>query len=503
MPPYGTTRDTEYLEDISGKISCRSAPAAACSISICNVMKFLLLCHNYTEYGTFFRAFQLGKHLVKSGHLVVLMLISQDKAFGIRRYDREGVWIIECPNFQPFIKDKEDGWGILDILIRCVYGITHRFNIIMGFGHKPDIAVPAMLLKYLKGVTFVSDWCDLWGENGIFTIRGMLQIRYWGTLPDRVLVRIDAFLEKFVLRKADIVTVICNPLKELCGKWRISPDKILLLPSGSDGEAIKLMNKKLARRKLNLPRGKILAYLGNYHQEAKFLFESFERIARERNDILLLIIGPEYPPAAQGEELQYKGKDIWEGRKKYRSLPVEVKDRIVWVGKKPYDEIYRYLAAADVLLLPMEDNQFERGRWPNKLCDYLAGGRPIVTTDVGDAGKFIRENGCGLVTKAAIADYCNVILANIDDEALLEQMGSRARSLAEGKRSWQNITAKLLEFTAGRRPSRIKESSRMRKCMSKILLAAYTILVIFVEGIYLLLAWSAIKLGWVPKKKER
>lgn len=43
----------------------------------------------------------------------------------------------------------------------------------------------------------------------------------------------------------------------------------------------------------------------------------------------------------------------------------------------------------------------------------------------------------------------------------------------------------------------------MRKALPKLLLAAYTIFVIVFEGIYLLLAWTAIKLGWVPKKKAK
>ncbi len=43
----------------------------------------------------------------------------------------------------------------------------------------------------------------------------------------------------------------------------------------------------------------------------------------------------------------------------------------------------------------------------------------------------------------------------------------------------------------------------MRKALPKFLLGAYTIFVIIIEGIYLLVAWAAIKLGWVPKKKER
>ena len=413
-------------------------------------MRILLLCHNYPEFGTYFRALGLARQLVKRGRTAVLMLISRERAFRIKRYELNGVRIIECPNFQPLILNKEDGWGPLDILLRCAYGITRRFDIVIGFGHKPDIAIPALLIKYLKRVTFISDWCDLWGGEGIFTKRGLLKPKYLGTPPDRTLIKLETFMEKFILRKADIVTVICTPLKDICEKWGIRPDKSLLLPSGSDTEGIAVMSKAQARKELNLPADKkILAYLGNYHQEAKFLFESFERICRERDDVRLLIIGPEFLPQDPEEKQNYEERDIMERGKTYRAVPEQVRDRIIWTGKKPYAEIYRYLAAADILLLPMENNTYERTRWPNKLCDYLAGGRPIAITDVGDAGAFVRENGCGIVTGPSLDLYCEAILANLDNEALLDQLGSHARSVAENDLSWGTITEKFLQFVTG------------------------------------------------------
>ena len=407
-------------------------------------MKFFLLCHNHPEYGTFFRAFQLGKHLVKAGHAAVLMLISQDKAFGIRRYDREGVWIIECPSFQPVIHDKEDGWGPLDILLRCAYGITHKFDVVIGFGHKPDIAIPALLLKYLKRVTLITDWCDLWGEGGIFAMRGLLKPEYWGTLLDRALVRFETFLEKLTVRKADGVTVICTPLEEMCGKLAIDREKVIILRSGCDTEGIKPMDKRPARRRLGLPDGAILGYMGNYHQEAPFLFRAFETISRSRDDVHLLIIGPRYR-----DRVLPDGNYPTEGERVFRKLPEYVRAKIIWTGKKKYGELPLYLAAADILLLPMEATPLEVGRWPNKINDYLACGRPIAATNVGDVGKFIKNNECGIVTKPSIDDYCEAILSNIDNEEFLARLGARARSVAEDELSWQKITDKLSRFISG------------------------------------------------------
>ena len=461
-------------------------------------MKLLLLCHNFQEYGTFFRAFQLGKHLVKSGHVAVLMLVSRERKWSIKRYEREGVWIIECPHYQPFINDKEDGWGPLDILLRCLYGLTHRCDVVVGFGHKPDIAIPALLLKYLKGVSFVADWCDLWGEGGIFSVRGLLKPERRGGALDRTLVRFETRLEKLVVRRADAVTVICSSIKKICEKMGIESGRVLLLRSGCDTEGIQPIDRDLARKKLGLPGGKILEYVGNYHQEAAFLFRAFGEIASSRDDVHLLVVGPPYPDRGAAG-----GGAATEGERVFRELPENVRSRILWAGKKRYDELPPYLAAADIHLLPMEPTRLEIGRWPNKISDYLASGRPVAATNVGDAGPFIREKRCGIVSRPEVGDYCSLLLASIDDEKLLQRLGLQARLVAERELSWQTITNGFLRFIAESREKDEKEPSVMRKILSKTLLAAYTILVILFEGVYLLLAWAAIKLGWEPKRRER
>ena len=461
-------------------------------------MRFFFLCHNYPGYGTFFRAFQLARHLVKAGHSVVLMLVSRNESFRVKRYDRGGVWIIECPNFQPLIADKEDGWGPLDILLRCAYGLTHRFDVVVGFGHKPDIAIPALLLKYFKMVMFIADWCDLWGDGGIFSVRGLLRPEMWGSHLDRILVRAETFLEKLAVRRADGVTVICAFFLEMCEKMGIPRRKVLLLRSGCDTEGIKPLDKRAARKELGLPDGRILEYLGNYHQEAALLFRAFRVISSSRDDIYLLIVGPRYPDTAVEDD----GHPT-EGKRIFLQLPEGVRTKIIWAGKRKYEELPRYLAAADILLLPMEATLLEAGRWPNKISDYLASGRPIAATDVGDAGRFIRDNGCGIVTPSAIENYCEALLANIDNEDFLARAGAASRLVAERDLSWQNITEKFLQFVDKSILENKKGNSKMRKALPKLMLAAYTIIVIIFEGAYLLIAWAAIKLGWVPKKKER
>ena len=51
------------------------------------------------------------------------------------------------------------------------------------------------------------------------------------------------------------------------------------------------------------------------------------------------------------------------------------------LGRKPYDEVASYMAAADALIMPWNQSDWIKGCNPIKLKEYLAVGRPVVTTD--------------------------------------------------------------------------------------------------------------------------
>lgn len=51
------------------------------------------------------------------------------------------------------------------------------------------------------------------------------------------------------------------------------------------------------------------------------------------------------------------------------------------LGRKPYDEVAAYQAGMDVLIMPWNDSEWIKACNPIKLKEYLAVGRPIVTTD--------------------------------------------------------------------------------------------------------------------------
>ncbi len=74
-------------------------------------------------------------------------------------------------------------------------------------------------------------------------------------------------------------------------------------------------------------------------------------------------------------------------------------DNIHWLGSKSYQELPRYIAGWEVALLPFANNESTRFISPTKTPEYLAAGKPVVSTPIRDV---IRPYGDqGLVAIAA------------------------------------------------------------------------------------------------------
>lgn len=88
-------------------------------------------------------------------------------------------------------------------------------------------------------------------------------------------------------------------------------------------------------------------------------------------------------------------------------------DRIRLLGRKPHDEVARWLAAADVMVLPSMSEGLA-----NVWIESLACGTPIVISDVGGAREVVDRPAAGAVVArepAAIAEAVSALLANPPD----------------------------------------------------------------------------------------
>jgi glycosyltransferase involved in cell wall biosynthesis len=156
-------------------------------------------------------------------------------------------------------------------------------------------------------------------------------------------------------------------------------------------------------------------------------------------------LGPDVVLALVGAPLSAAAARRWIGRPHVRV-----------VGQVPFQDVPRYLVAADVVAVPQRATTDTLGQVPAKLIDAMALARPVVSTAVSMIPEMLA--GCGRVVApgdvAALADAIRDLLAHPAEAAAL---GAAARRRCEERYSFRAARAALFPLIERLLPQRSME----------------------------------------------
>jgi UDP-galactopyranose mutase len=117
---------------------------------------------------------------------------------------------------------------------------------------------------------------------------------------------------------------------------------------------------------------------------------------------------------------------------------------IHWLGPKLYDELPLYLAGWDVAILPFARNPSTRFISPTKTPEYLAAGRPVVSTPITDVVRSYGEAGLARIaeTPEEFVLACEAALRDAERPAAWLARVDRAL----GQMSWDSTYARMREL---------------------------------------------------------
>jgi glycosyltransferase involved in cell wall biosynthesis len=375
-----------------------------------------MLVHSAIRCGTFHRAHSLARHLVKRGHEVTL-LAGPAKRARQRRVNIDGVLVRESFDLLPR-RARESGFGPLDLVTRVRHLREERFDLIHCFDHRPAVSFPSLARARRQRVPCIFDWGDLWGWEGIASVRR------W---PLRMSVGLaDQWLEERILRRANAITVINTNLRDRAARFSCP---IHVLPVGANSDLITPLSKRENRRRFGFPEeASIAVHTGLASYDAEYLAKSFVELARKHPGALLVLAGSAFPVLMK------------------IAAQAGVSRQVTSLGMLDLEKRIQLMACADVLLLPYTNRSVNRFRYPNKLGDYLAAGRPIVTNFTADLGQLVANERVGLIAEDTPQSFALAIKRLFDDEALRDELGRRGRALAESTLDWGVLAAGLERF---------------------------------------------------------
>jgi glycosyltransferase involved in cell wall biosynthesis len=377
-------------------------------------MRVLMLAHNVSERGSAIRALSIARWLAVAGRDVTVLSGRRRAGLGFAHASMDGVRLLEPPDLLPY-RFRNGGLSPIDLAARLSHVLRERYDVVHTFEPRPAATIPGLLARRRKSV-WVADWADLWGPDGMAAV--------WPT-PQRVtLGAFDGVLQSYTRRRADAVTVISSDLQRRAGLLGIPPERIRRIAVGANDDLFRPQPAGEARARLGLPEDAlVLVHTGFAPFDDWLLAHTFAELAVAEPRAYLLMSGRRFPLVEE------------------RAAAVGAGHRVVHVGVVPYGELGSVMACGDVMVVPYTAQPHNEARFPNRAGDYLAAGRPIATNPTGDLARLVTTERVGVVASQTPEAFARAILELFRDPALRDEMGGRARALAETTLSWRAVAA--------------------------------------------------------------
>ncbi|TWE13443.1 glycosyltransferase involved in cell wall biosynthesis [Prauserella muralis] len=283
----------------------------------------------------------------------------------------------------------------------------------------PDLLFVVGLLGKLRGARFVFDQHDLVPE---------LYLSRFGRGED-LLYRMVCLLERLTYACADVVISTNESYREQAlRRGRKSPDDVFVVRSAP---AIERFRQVPAEPELKRGKPHLLCYLGVMGPQDGVDY-ALRSLAALRDDLgrtdwhaVFVGAGDTFDDmVALSERLGLAGQ-------------------VEFTGRIPDADLVRYLSTADVCLSPDPLNPLNDVSTMNKVLEYMAMSRPIVSFDLREA-RVSAGDAAVYATANDEHEFAKLIARLLDDPEQRERMGRLGHDRVNGPLSWANSQRALL-----------------------------------------------------------
>lgn len=113
----------------------------------------------------------------------------------------------------------------------------------------------------------------------------------------------------------------------------------------------------------------------------------------------------------------------------------------------PYDELIGRMKGAAALLIPLNNRIQDKARFPNKIAEYLASQRPIITNAVGDIEEYFKHGHNAVISEESDVDsFAKSLQFVIDNPVKSNEIGKNGYITGRNNFSTQSISGPLKKF---------------------------------------------------------
>ncbi len=121
--------------------------------------------------------------------------------------------------------------------------------------------------------------------------------------------------------------------------------------------------------------------------------------------------------------------------------------RVFWTKEYPKDAIPSIICNADLLVLPRPDSKQAQGGFPTKLGEYLATGKPVCATRVGEIPNYLKDNESVFFAEpGSVESFAEAMDRALNDNENAMRVGANGRKVAEEYFNKDVQAKKLYDF---------------------------------------------------------
>ena len=363
------------------------------------------------------RAFFAGRALVERGHRVTILMPPYDNpADSGLEWERDGVQLVNMR------LQGDSAWSRLTVPLAMARRAVHLApDVIHIFKPISYAGLSGLYLRTLwRHIPLVLDTDDWDGPGGWADV----DARPWWWK------RFFAWLERWLAQRADGVTVASRALADQIRGFDVPSGRIFYLPNGPDPalRALPLADSgssrpeaRRVRAELGLGDGPLAIYVGHIprYNDLDLLIQALPPLIETIPDARLIIVGDGDGLPSLRTQVEQAG----------------LTDRVVFTGRLAPDRAAPLLRAADVAVAPYRDTLINRSKCAAKIIYYMAMGKPIVSSRVGQNLEYLDGGLAGLLTEPGdAADLAAGLVALLRDPERAAELARRAR-----QRIWEQF----------------------------------------------------------------
>ena len=213
----------------------------------------------------------------------------------------------------------------------------------------------------------------------------------------------------------------------------VRPEKIVVNPNGVDVEIFRPgVGGEEIRREFGIEDDEVVAgFVGTFGP-----WHGVEKLAAAIKSINLrvrfLLVGS---GSLHSEVEKQLAREVDEGR-------------VIFTGAVSHDRVPPLLDACDILVaphVPLADGSEFFGS-PTKIFEYMAMGKGIVASRLGQIGEVLVDRETALLVEPGnVEELARAIIRLIESEELRTRLGLKAREVAEREHTWAHNARRVLE----------------------------------------------------------